>query len=85
MTFYKYLIQNLIFIWYHFPLPDREAILESDARMKEQRKGAGEKALYHAGLFLWHIGRHDKAREYIDRMIKMSDGSKQVAIFLILK
>lgn len=53
--------------------------------MKEQRKGAGEKALYHAGLFLWHIGRHDKAREYIDRMIKMSDGSKQVAIFLILK
>ncbi|XP_001096248.2 tetratricopeptide repeat protein 21B isoform X1 [Macaca mulatta] len=59
------------------PNPDREAILESDARVKEQRKGAGEKALYHAGLFLWHIGRHDKAREYIDRMIKMSDGSKQ--------
>jgi len=59
------------------PNPDREAILESDARVKEQRKGAGPKALYHAGLFLWHIGRHDKAREYIDRMIKMSNGNKE--------
>lgn len=59
------------------PNPDREAILESDARLKEQRKGAGLKALYHAGLFLWHIGHHDKAREYIDRMIKMSNGSKE--------
>ncbi|KAB0381053.1 hypothetical protein FD755_008837, partial [Muntiacus reevesi] len=59
------------------PNPDREAILESDARVKEQRKGAGPKVLYYAGLFLWHIGRHDKAREYIDRMIKISNGSKE--------
>uniref|UniRef100_A0A3Q2H4W9 Tetratricopeptide repeat protein 21B n=1 Tax=Equus caballus TaxID=9796 RepID=A0A3Q2H4W9_HORSE len=59
------------------PNPDREAILESDAKVKEQRKGAGPKALYHAGLFLWHVGHHDKAREYIDRMIKMSNGSKE--------
>ncbi|XP_036176058.1 tetratricopeptide repeat protein 21B isoform X5 [Myotis myotis] len=59
------------------PNPDREAILESDAKVKELRKGAEPRALYHAGLFLWHIGRHEKAREYIDRMIKMSDGSKE--------
>ncbi|KAM6178880.1 tetratricopeptide repeat protein 21B [Rhynchocyon petersi] len=59
------------------PNPDREAILESDAKMKEQRKGAGEKALYHAGLFLWHIGRYDKAREYVDRLIKISNGSTE--------
>ncbi|XP_014641369.1 PREDICTED: tetratricopeptide repeat protein 21B isoform X1 [Ceratotherium simum simum] len=59
------------------PNPDREAILESDAKVKEQRKGAGPQALYHAGLFLWHVGHHDKAREYIDRMIKMSNGSKE--------
>ncbi|XP_027722007.1 tetratricopeptide repeat protein 21B isoform X2 [Vombatus ursinus] len=57
--------------------PDREAILELDAKMKEHRKTAGPKALYYAGLFLWHIGRHDKAREYIDRMIKISNGSKE--------
>ncbi|XP_012616626.2 tetratricopeptide repeat protein 21B isoform X1 [Microcebus murinus] len=62
------------------PNPDREAILEADARLKDQRKGAGQRALYHAGLFLWHIGRHEKAREYIDRMIKMSDGSKEGVI-----
>ncbi|XP_066201690.1 tetratricopeptide repeat protein 21B isoform X1 [Saccopteryx leptura] len=59
------------------PNPDKEAILESDAKVKELRKAAEPNALYHAGLFLWHIGRHDKAREYIDRMIKMSNGSKE--------
>lgn len=68
-----------------FSIPDREAILESDAKVKELRKGAEPKALYHAGLFLWHIGRHEKAREYIDRMIKMSDGGKEVVGFLIVK
>ncbi|XP_054418760.1 tetratricopeptide repeat protein 21B [Pteronotus mesoamericanus] len=59
------------------PNPDREAMLESDAKVKELRKATDPKALYHAGLFLWHIGRHDKGREYIDRMIKMSNGSKE--------
>jgi tetratricopeptide repeat protein 21B len=53
--------------------------------MKEQRKEAGRKALYHAGLFLWHIGRHDKAREYIDRMSKMPHDSNEVTSFLLLK
>ncbi|XP_045686795.1 tetratricopeptide repeat protein 21B [Phyllostomus hastatus] len=59
------------------PNPDREAVLESDAKVKELRKAAEPKALYHAGLFLWHIGRHDKGREYIDRMIKMSNGTRE--------
>jgi tetratricopeptide repeat protein 21B len=53
--------------------------------VKEQRKEAGQKTLYHAGLFLWHIGRHDKAREYIDRMMKIPNDSNEVALFLILK
>nr|XP_006812059.1 PREDICTED: tetratricopeptide repeat protein 21B-like [Saccoglossus kowalevskii] len=48
---------------------DKEAIQELDARLKEIRKQAREKALYFAALFLWHTGRHDKAREYVDRMI----------------
>uniref|UniRef100_A0A8D0ECK0 Tetratricopeptide repeat domain 21B n=1 Tax=Salvator merianae TaxID=96440 RepID=A0A8D0ECK0_SALMN len=59
------------------PNPDREIILELDAKLKEQRKVAGQQALYFAGLFLWHIGRHEKAREYVDRMIKISNGSKE--------
>ena len=37
--------------------------------------------LYYAGLFLFHCGRFDKAREYIDRMLKMSPDSKEVGIY----
>ncbi|KAK2186994.1 hypothetical protein NP493_181g04009 [Ridgeia piscesae] len=56
---------------------DREAIQQLDAKLKEERKQAGEKGLYFAGLFLFHIGKYDKAREYVDRMLKMSPASKQ--------
>nr|XP_033800547.1 tetratricopeptide repeat protein 21B [Geotrypetes seraphini] len=62
--------------------PDREAIQEFDVKMKESRRSAGQKALYFAGLFLWHLGRHDKAREYIDRMIKISNGSSKEGLIL---
>ncbi|XP_048165484.1 tetratricopeptide repeat protein 21B isoform X3 [Corvus hawaiiensis] len=67
----------LIYAHKKSPNPDRDAILELDARLKEQRKTAGQQALYYAGLFLWHLGREDKAREYIDRMIKVSGGGKE--------
>ncbi|XP_064595299.1 tetratricopeptide repeat protein 21B-like isoform X2 [Liolophura sinensis] len=33
--------------------------------------------LYYAGLFLFHAGKHDKAREYIDRMLKMNPTSRE--------
>uniref|UniRef100_A0A803TSB4 Tetratricopeptide repeat domain 21B n=1 Tax=Anolis carolinensis TaxID=28377 RepID=A0A803TSB4_ANOCA len=67
----------LIYAHKKSPNPDQEVISELDAKLKEQRKTAGQEALYFAGLFLWHIGRHEKAREYIDRMIKISNGSKE--------
>uniref|UniRef100_A0A663ER50 Tetratricopeptide repeat domain 21B n=1 Tax=Aquila chrysaetos chrysaetos TaxID=223781 RepID=A0A663ER50_AQUCH len=67
----------LIYAHKKSPNPDRDAILELDAKMKEQRKTAGQQALYFAGLFLWHLGREDKAREYVDRMIKVSGGGKE--------
>ena len=38
-------------------------------------------ALYYAGLFLWLTGRHDKAREYAAKMMKMAPGSKEVCAF----
>ncbi|KAI4887077.1 hypothetical protein NFI96_013965, partial [Prochilodus magdalenae] len=57
------------------PHPDRDTIQELDAKVKEDRKSASPKALYHAGMFLWLLGRNDKAREYVDRMIKISSGS----------
>uniref|UniRef100_A0A3B4EBN9 Tetratricopeptide repeat protein 21B n=1 Tax=Pygocentrus nattereri TaxID=42514 RepID=A0A3B4EBN9_PYGNA len=59
------------------PHPDRDTIQELDARVKEDRKSASPKALYHAGMFLWLLGRNDKAREYVDRMIKISSGSTE--------
>ncbi|KAL4636202.1 tetratricopeptide repeat protein 21B [Arapaima gigas] len=57
--------------------PDREAIQELDAKVKEDRKNASPKGLYYAGLLLWHLGRNDKAREYVDRMIKISSSTKE--------
>uniref|UniRef100_A0A673CVP2 Tetratricopeptide repeat domain 21B n=1 Tax=Sphaeramia orbicularis TaxID=375764 RepID=A0A673CVP2_9TELE len=57
--------------------PDREIIQELDAKVKEDRKSASPKSLYYAGMFLWLLGRNDKAREYIERMIKLSNGSRE--------
>ncbi|XP_041662255.1 tetratricopeptide repeat protein 21B [Cheilinus undulatus] len=60
--------------------PDREIIQELDAKVKEDRKSASPKSLYHAGMFLWLLGRNDKAREYTERMIKLSKGSREGTI-----
>ncbi|XP_038145708.1 tetratricopeptide repeat protein 21B [Cyprinodon tularosa] len=57
--------------------PDRDIIQELDAKVKEDRKSAPPKSLYHAGTFLWLLGRNDKAREYTERMIKLSNGSRE--------
>ncbi|XP_069558598.1 tetratricopeptide repeat protein 21B [Brachyistius frenatus] len=57
--------------------PDREVIQLLDAKVKEDRKSAPPKSLYHAGTFLWLLGRNDKAREYVERMIKLSNGSRE--------
>ncbi|XP_073916282.1 tetratricopeptide repeat protein 21A isoform X3 [Castor canadensis] len=49
---------------------DREAIQELESSLKEIRKTANKTALYYASLFLWLTGHHDKAKEYIDHMLK---------------
>nr|KAF6476733.1 tetratricopeptide repeat domain 21A [Rousettus aegyptiacus] len=56
---------------------DQEAIQELESSLKEVRKAASGTALYYAGLFLWLLGRHDKAKEYIDRMLKVSSSSRE--------
>ncbi|XP_019385707.1 PREDICTED: tetratricopeptide repeat protein 21A isoform X3 [Crocodylus porosus] len=56
---------------------DREAVLELENKFKETRKNTGINALYYAGMFLWLMGKNDKAAEYIDRMLKMSNGSRE--------
>lgn len=62
---------------------DRDVIQELDAKVKEDRKSATPKGLYYAGMFLWLLGRNDKAREYIERMIKVSNnGSREVSLVI---
>ncbi|XP_063518086.1 tetratricopeptide repeat protein 21A isoform X9 [Pongo pygmaeus] len=59
---------------------DREAIQELEYSLKEIRKTVSGTALYYAGLFLWLIGRHDKAKEYIDRMLKISRSFREAYV-----
>lgn len=63
-----------------FVITDREVVQELDAKVKEDRKSASPKSLYNAGMFFWLLGRNDKAREYTERMIKLSNGSKEVRL-----
>ncbi|KAG7464116.1 hypothetical protein MATL_G00183890 [Megalops atlanticus] len=70
-------LMALVYAQKKLPSPDRELIQELDGRVKEDRKSVGPRGLYYAGLFLWHLGRNDKAREYIERMIKISSGARE--------
>ncbi|XP_030186210.1 tetratricopeptide repeat protein 21A isoform X3 [Lynx canadensis] len=56
---------------------DREAVQELENSLKEIRKTAGGTALYYAGLFLWLVGHRDKAKEYIDRTLKVSSSPRE--------
>ncbi|XP_015344960.1 tetratricopeptide repeat protein 21A isoform X1 [Marmota marmota marmota] len=56
---------------------DREAIQELESSLKETRRTAPETALYYASLFLWLMGYHDKAKEYIDHFLKVSHSSRE--------
>ncbi|CAG2117267.1 unnamed protein product, partial [Medioppia subpectinata] len=56
---------------------DKETVAQLEAKLRENRKQANEMGLYYAGLFLLLSGRLEKAKEYIDRMIKMSPNFKE--------
>ncbi|ESO93623.1 hypothetical protein LOTGIDRAFT_189817 [Lottia gigantea] len=59
---------------------DREAVQELEGRLKDERKQAGEVGLYFAGLFMFHAGKPDKAREYIDRTLKQNAEFKMALV-----
>ncbi|XP_068223465.1 tetratricopeptide repeat protein 21B-like [Palaemon carinicauda] len=50
---------------------DKEAVAQLDAKLKEERKRASEIPLYYASMFLLLSSRIDKAREYVDRLLKL--------------
>ena len=57
---------------------DKQTVQQLEAKLKSERTQCGETALYFGGMFLFHSGRPDKAREYVDRMLKLSPSSKEV-------
>ncbi|XP_028623167.1 tetratricopeptide repeat protein 21A isoform X4 [Grammomys surdaster] len=61
---------------------DEEAVQGLECSLKEMRRMASDTALYYASLFLWFMGHHDKAREYVDHMLKVSGGSKEATYFM---
>ena len=58
-------------------ITDKEAVQAIDARVKDERKQAGELGLLFAGRYLLLIGKVDKAKEYLDRAVKLGS-NKQV-------
>ncbi|MEE6467374.1 hypothetical protein FKM82_007217 [Ascaphus truei] len=67
----------LIYAHKRSEIVDHDAVLELENKLKESRKTAGAKALYYGGMFLWLMGRNDKARQYIDRMLSASNRSRE--------
>lgn len=68
-------ILALMFAHRHCSVVDREALAQLDSRLKEERKHAGEMALYHGAVVLFHMGKPEKAREYADRLLKSNSTS----------
>ena len=44
-------------------------------RVKEEAKSCGEVPLYQAALYLWQTDRLDKARELVDKLLKLNPDS----------
>ncbi|XP_078391007.1 tetratricopeptide repeat protein 21B [Cetorhinus maximus] len=59
---------------------DHDAIQELDIKLKKSQTSAGDKALYYASMFSWFVNQHEEARGYIDRLLKISSGSKETII-----
>ncbi|ETE72653.1 Tetratricopeptide repeat protein 21A, partial [Ophiophagus hannah] len=62
---------------------DSSALLDLESKLKEARKTAGSNALYYAGMFLWLMNKNDKAKEYVDKMLKVSNGAKEAKYFMV--
>jgi len=59
---------------------DRDTVQSLEKKIKTERQTCGERALYLAAMYLWLSGRHDKAREYVERALKMSSYNIEVCL-----
>lgn len=55
---------------------DNETISQIESNIKSVRQNCTDRSLYNAAMYLWLNGRHEKSREYVDRMLKLSPKSK---------
>ncbi|ESO04537.1 hypothetical protein HELRODRAFT_172188 [Helobdella robusta] len=53
-------------------MKEKDAIQILESKLKTERKEGNAKSYYYAGLLLMMLRKPDKAREYIDRSIKMN-------------
>lgn len=60
------------FIYVHYQVPDGEALIMLENRLKSERKRASEITLYYAANFLLQIKDYAKAREYEDSLFRMN-------------
>lgn len=59
---------------------DKEAILECDARLKDERKRLSAAGAYSAAVFLYQSGKVEKAREYAERALRLDRNSGEAAV-----
>jgi tetratricopeptide repeat protein 21B len=59
---------------------DKETVHELESAFKKERKSSSEKSLFYASMVFWLTGRHDRARDYVDKCLKFSYSAKNLAL-----
>lgn len=54
---------------------DREAVSQLEWQIKDEAGSAGELSLYYAALCLLYCGKHDKSREYVEKLLQNNGSS----------
>lgn len=54
---------------------DREAVSQLEWQIKDEAKNAGELSLYYAAVCLLYCGKHEKTREYIEKLLQNNGSS----------
>ncbi|EGD75688.1 hypothetical protein PTSG_12640 [Salpingoeca rosetta] len=54
---------------------DKDAVKDLEGRFKAGLKESGEVSLHQAALVMWHTGKTDKARDIVDKMLKLNNAS----------
>ncbi|XP_077159811.1 tetratricopeptide repeat protein 21A isoform X2 [Paroedura picta] len=56
---------------------DSSAVLELESKSQDLQKAAGSNAWYYATLFQWLVNQNEAAKEYVDRMMQLTNTSRE--------